>query len=175
MIQAGPKPEAAPTDEPKPARLVLPNMLLKPLRTQKVELHYASKDGEPRIIGWGAQQWLQGDASMLIDGAPAAYQGCKTACGATLIASQSVSTTQPGSAEAPMPATATALAARGAGAISDTLAARYQDEPLDESGDRFRGRFQVLDLATGEPVGGQAMRVRSTGGQHIAGITDAEG
>lgn len=68
----------------------------------------------------------QGDASMLIDGAPAAYQGCKTACGATLIASQSVSTTQPGSAEAPMPATATALAARGAGAISDTLAARYQ-------------------------------------------------
>lgn len=33
----------------------------------------------------------------------------------------------------------------------------------------------MLDLATGEPVGGQAMRVRSTGGQHIAGITDAEG
>lgn len=59
VIQAGPKPEAAPTDEPKPARLVLPNMLLKPLRTQKVKLHYASKDGEPRIIGWGAQQWLQ--------------------------------------------------------------------------------------------------------------------
>lgn len=117
----------------------------------------------------------QGDASTLIDGAPAAYQGCKTACGATLIASQSVSTTQPGSAKAPMPATAAALAARGAGAISDTLAARYQDEPLDRAAGRFRGRFQVLDLATGEPVAGQAMRVRSTGGPVLTGSTDAEG
>jgi uncharacterized Zn-binding protein involved in type VI secretion len=123
----------------------------------------------------------QGDASMLIDGAPAAYQGCKTACGATLIASQSVSTTRPGSAtaalgaqEAPA-AAAAALVVRGAAAISDTLAARYQDELLEEAAGRFRGRFQVLDLATGEPVAGQAMRVRSTGGPSLTGSTDAEG
>jgi uncharacterized Zn-binding protein involved in type VI secretion len=121
---------------------------------------------------------VQGDASMLIDGAAAAYQGCKTACGAILIASQSVSTTRPGSAAAgaqEASAPAAALAARGAAAISDTRAARYQDEPLDESGERFRGRFQVLDLATGQPVAGQAVRVRSTDGHHIAGSTDAEG
>lgn len=122
---------------------------------------------------------VQGDASMLIDGAAAAYHGCKTACGATLIASQSVSTTQPsggaaaGVQEASAPASV--LAARGAAAISGTRAARYQDEPLDESGKRFRGRFQVLDLATGQPVAGQAVRVRSTGGHHIAHSTDAEG
>lgn len=59
VIQAGPKPEAAPTDQPKPARLVLPNMLFKEVRTQKVSLHYASKEGEPRLLGWGAEQWLQ--------------------------------------------------------------------------------------------------------------------
>ena len=59
VIQAGPKPEAAPTDRPKPARLVLPNMLFKEVRVPKVSLHYASKEGEPRLIGWGAEQWLK--------------------------------------------------------------------------------------------------------------------
>lgn len=59
VIQAGPKPEAAPTDQPKPARLVLPNRLFKPVRAPKVGLHYASKDGEPRLTGWGAEQWLK--------------------------------------------------------------------------------------------------------------------
>ena len=60
VVQAGPKPEAAPVDvDPKPARLVLPNMLFKELRSPKVSLHYASKNGEPRLIGWGAEQWCQ--------------------------------------------------------------------------------------------------------------------
>jgi hypothetical protein len=59
VIQAGPKPEAAPTDQPKPARLVLPNKLLQLVRAPKVDLHYASKDGEPRLTGWGAEQWLK--------------------------------------------------------------------------------------------------------------------
>jgi len=59
VIQAGPTPEAAPADQPKPARLVLPNMLLKELRAPKVSLHYASKDGEPRLNGWAAEQWLK--------------------------------------------------------------------------------------------------------------------
>jgi hypothetical protein len=59
VVQAGPKPEAAPTDQPKPARLVLPNMLFKEVRAPKVSLHYASKEGEPRLVGWGAEQWLK--------------------------------------------------------------------------------------------------------------------
>lgn len=59
VVQSGPKPEAAPTDQPKPARLVLPNMLFKELRASKVSLHYASQEGESRLIGWGAEQWLK--------------------------------------------------------------------------------------------------------------------
>jgi hypothetical protein len=57
IIQAGPKPEAAPTDQPKPARLVLPNMLFKPLRAPEIHLHNVSINGEPRIVGWAAEQW----------------------------------------------------------------------------------------------------------------------
>ncbi|ATV19801.1 hypothetical protein CFN58_12685 [Pseudomonas avellanae] len=59
VIQSGPTPEAAPTDQPKPARLVLPNRLFKEIRAPKFSLHYASRDGEPRIIGWAAEQWLK--------------------------------------------------------------------------------------------------------------------
>jgi hypothetical protein len=60
VIQAGPKPEAAPTDTPKPALLVLPDMLLKDVRMPEIEaLHHNSKDGEPRITGWLAEQWLK--------------------------------------------------------------------------------------------------------------------
>ncbi|EPN05014.1 hypothetical protein A259_22894, partial [Pseudomonas syringae pv. actinidiae ICMP 19070] len=47
VIQSGPTPEAAPTDQPKPARLVLPNRLFKEIRAPKFSLHYASRDGEP--------------------------------------------------------------------------------------------------------------------------------
>jgi hypothetical protein len=61
VIQAGPKPEAAPVDvDPKPARYVLPNMLLKEVRTPKIgSLHLGSIDGEPRIVGSLAEDWLQ--------------------------------------------------------------------------------------------------------------------
>ncbi|MFM9436468.1 hypothetical protein ACFDR9_003552 [Janthinobacterium sp. CG_23.3] len=59
VIQAGPQPEAAPADAPLPARLVLPNMLLQPVRTPSVGLHYASAESEPRLIGWAAEEWLK--------------------------------------------------------------------------------------------------------------------
>lgn len=58
VIQAGPRPEAAPVDQPLPARLVLPNMLLKPVRTPTVRLQFASAGSEPRLIGEAAEQWL---------------------------------------------------------------------------------------------------------------------
>lgn len=58
VIQAGPRPEAAPVaTNPKPATYVLLNMLLKEVRTPEIGwLHSGSKDGEPRIIGWVAEQ-----------------------------------------------------------------------------------------------------------------------
>lgn len=59
VIQAGPRPEAAPADTPLPALLVLPNMLFRSVRTPEIGLHYASANGEPRLIGWAAEQWLK--------------------------------------------------------------------------------------------------------------------
>jgi hypothetical protein len=59
IIQAGPRPEAAPADAPLPARLVLPNMLLQPVRTSEVQLHYEAADSEPRLTGWSADEWLK--------------------------------------------------------------------------------------------------------------------
>jgi hypothetical protein len=59
VIQTGPQPDAAPADAPPPARMVLPNMLLRPVRTSEVQIHYASSESEPRLIGWSADQWLK--------------------------------------------------------------------------------------------------------------------
>lgn len=59
VIQSGSKPDAAPADQPAPARVVLPNMLFKPVRTPQVRLHYASSESEPRLLGWSAAEWLK--------------------------------------------------------------------------------------------------------------------
>jgi hypothetical protein len=59
IVQAGPTPEAAPVNQPKPARLVLPNHLFKPLRAPKVGLHSGSVNGEPRLNGEEGLQWLK--------------------------------------------------------------------------------------------------------------------
>jgi hypothetical protein len=60
IVQAGPKPEAAPTDQPKPARLVLPNRLFKPIRAPCIGIHYGSVNGEYRLnSAEGIAQWLQ--------------------------------------------------------------------------------------------------------------------
>ena len=60
VIQAGPKPNiCAVADDPLPATYVLPNMLLKEVRVPQIgDLHYGSKDGEPRIVGKAAEDWL---------------------------------------------------------------------------------------------------------------------
>jgi PAAR motif len=119
----------------------------------------------------------QGDNSLIVDGRAVAYHGCKVACGATLVSSQIQSITEPSSGAAPG-ATGSEAAntlARGTGVIGAGMVASYADEALDEMGQRFRGRFQVLHRSTGQPVAGQSVRVRSTGGQYLTGSTDAEG
>ena len=55
------------------------------------------------------------------------------------------------------------------------MAAAYEDEPVDSDGQRFKGRFQVLDRITGQPVDPTSVRVRSTDGKYLAGQTDGEG
>jgi uncharacterized Zn-binding protein involved in type VI secretion len=137
----------------------------------------------------GSHVIAEGDASMPIDGQPAAYEGCKTTCGAKLIASQFVSTTQPsgggaaaasssssvaGGSDAGAASTSDAVPA-GMGSIGGGQAAGYQEEQLDDAGLRFRGRFRVVDTDTGAPIHGLAIRVRSTAGQYVTGTTDADG
>ena len=46
---------------------------------------------------------------------------------------------------------------------------------MDQARQRFRGRFQLIDAATGKPIGGRATRVRCTDGQCVNGTTDADG
>lgn len=60
VIQAGPEPAVASVElDAKPSIYVLPNMALKPIRMAEIDtLHYPSKNGEPRLFGWAAEQWL---------------------------------------------------------------------------------------------------------------------
>jgi uncharacterized Zn-binding protein involved in type VI secretion len=96
----------------------------------------------------------QGNNSLIEDGQAVAYHGCKVACGASLIASQMHTTTEPSgdAAAGAVGSTSDEVLTKGFGAIGSNLIAGYQDEPLDATGERFRGRFQVLDLSSGEPV-----------------------
>lgn len=118
----------------------------------------------------------QGDTSLIDDGKAVAFNGCKTACGASLIAGQQFTFTTPSGGAAPgASGSAPAGALEGFGLIANSLSSRYLDEPVVGEMERFRGRFQVVDSATGEPIRGQAVRVRSTGGQYLTGTTDEEG
>lgn len=115
----------------------------------------------------------QGDANFISDGAPIAYAGCKVACGATLIGGkQGITTTVPASGAAPG---GSGGESDRFGLISSSMAAAYEDEPVDSEGQRFKGRFQVLDRNSGQPITSTNVRVRSTGGQYLTGQTDSEG
>ena len=46
---------------------------------------------------------------------------------------------------------------------------------MDKSGQRFRGRFRVVDADSREPLIGARIRIRSTGGLYLAGTTDSDG
>lgn len=117
----------------------------------------------------------QGDPSLIDDGKAVAYAGCKTACGATLVSSQMLTWTEPSAGAAPDATSASALATLlpGFGLVGAGLAGQYQDEPAAD--EKFRGRFQLVDATTGEPVRNEQVRVRSTGGQYLTGTTDDEG
>jgi len=61
VIQAGPSPDIASIDEdPQPACYVLPNMLLKDVRSTNMgDFHSASAFGEARIRGAAAARWME--------------------------------------------------------------------------------------------------------------------
>jgi len=45
----------------------------------------------------------------------------------------------------------------GLGTIDGGIASRYQDKPADDGVERYRGRFQLVDALTGEPLPNQAL------------------
>ena len=122
----------------------------------------------------------QGDQSLIDEGKAVAYHGCKTACGATLISSQVVTSTKTSTGSAPKPESTPAMQslAQSFGLIGPTLLGAYQDEAIVNvvsDNPKFRGRFRVVDATTGAPIRNQAVRLRSTGGQYVTGNTDADG
>jgi uncharacterized Zn-binding protein involved in type VI secretion len=106
---------------------------------------------------------VQGNRAMTFDGAAAAYHGCAVACGARLIASQAAMTTHPGSGDDDLTPRRYFSFDDGFGAAAAT------------AGQRFRGRFQLLDDQTDQPISGKRVRVRADTGDAIEAVTDAQG
>lgn len=119
----------------------------------------------------------QGNESHRENGKAVAYHGCKVACGATLIASQTLASTSPscGHGTASQTTSSQDGLLPGFGQISAGLAGAYQDETTANARGRYRGRFRVVDAVTGRPVSGQAVRIWSTHGGYLTGCTDSNG
>ena len=121
----------------------------------------------------------QGDPTLIVYGAPAAYHGCRVACGAILLSRQMVTTTDSGTDSGGGAGAGAndgggmSAVAQGFGSIGNGLAASYENQPADDQAERFLGRFQLIDQTTGAPSIGHS--VRSTGGQYLTGTTDGEG
>jgi uncharacterized Zn-binding protein involved in type VI secretion len=92
-------------------------------------------------------------------GRAAASEGDKTACGATLIASQSAASASPTSGEG---------ASVGAG--KSVLA-----QTIGQGDGAYRGRFQLVDDQTRTPLANHPYTVTSADGQTLQGVTDASG
>lgn len=90
---------------------------------------------------------------------PVATDGDKTACGATLIASQGTATVAP---------TAGQGSPIGGGKSVIAQARSAPNEP-------YRGRFQLLDDHTREPLANHAYTITSADGRTVHGQTDANG
>lgn len=97
---------------------------------------------------------------MTFDGRPVASEGDKTACGAVLIASQATATASP--------------TAGPGGSLGGGKSVLSQVGEAAQQG-QYRGRFQVLDDSTGQPIPNHPYTVTSTTGQTINGHTDANG
>ena len=123
--------------------------------------------------GHGTTVIVSGDPTMIIDGKPAARHGDKCACGATLIASQAVSTTADGGAS--NPAKASSAQASNAANLAQHSTPRMEISPetglFVMSHDQF---FVLTDEVTGEPL--VRWRYRLTwGGRKVEGVTDEQG
>lgn len=118
--------------------------------------------------GHGTTVIVTGDQTMIIDGKAVARHGDKCACGATLIASQMVSTTSDGGASNPEAASDAQKAAAASNGLITRLLPAGEDASHDMS-------FLVKDEDTGEPLANVPYRLKLVGGTSITGKTDAQG
>ncbi|CAJ2950654.1 bacteriophage gp29 protein [Burkholderia pseudomallei] len=99
------------------------------------------------------------ELNMTFGDRPIATDGDKTACGATLIASQGVATVAP-----------TAGQGSSVGGGKSVI-----PQPIVPQNGPYRGRFQLVDDATRRPIPNHAYTVTSADGGTIQGTTDASG
>ncbi|ARK94271.1 MULTISPECIES: PAAR domain-containing protein [pseudomallei group] len=97
--------------------------------------------------------------SMTFGDRPVATEGDKTACGATLIASQGTATVE--------------LTSGAGGPVGKGKS--VVPRPAAQSNEAYRGRFQLVDDTTREPIANHPYTVTSADGQTIQGTTDASG
>lgn len=90
-------------------------------------------------------------------GRAAAFEGDKTACGASLISSQTLAR-----ARVPM----------GPGGTGGLTAAH---EAESQQAGSYRGRFQVLDEKSGQPVPNHPYSLETADGRTLSGTTDSQG
>lgn len=121
----------------------------------------------------GSTTIATGDNTMIIMGQPVARHGDKTACGATLISSQSVTTTGPGGnggteRSVPTSVAAVAVAAAAGVAVAEGSSAKPREPSSHAVG------FRLIDEETGMPLARQPIRLLVDGVATDA-TTDEEG
>lgn len=100
------------------------------------------------------------ELNMTFDGRPVATAGDKTACGATLIASQNLHTASP--------TTGSGGPIGGGRSVASQLIDPTEDCP-------HRGRFQLRDDVSGNPIPNHPYVVTARSGESVAGQTDENG
>lgn len=111
---------------------------------------------------------VQGNDGMVVDGQAAAFHGARTACGATLIAGQSIATHE-----------LTNGRGQSAGSTSNpihpnSIGAGLLGTVEQDTETLFRGRFRLVDEGNGQPVSGRKVRVQTSAGP-IEDVTDSDG
>jgi uncharacterized Zn-binding protein involved in type VI secretion len=115
--------------------------------------------------GHGTTVIVSGDPTMVIDGKPAARHGDKTACGATLISSQFVSTVSDGSGAKAGVQSSGGAQTRSNGLLTGLLSPAHA----------YDLHFLVKDEATGQPAPGLPYKLTLEDGTTVTGRTDANG
>ena len=102
---------------------------------------------------------VTGDPTLIIDGAPAACHGDKTACGAVLLSSQATTFDEWGS---------------GAASAQHASSAGSRSSP-SVSAAAYDMHFIVREQGTGRPLAGVPYRISLEDGREVTGITDPTG